>query len=64
VLTQIDRAIRIDAPSAAEIGKQVNLSVSIYQGLSSRDIELMAISPEGIFYPVDDGNFTFDRAVR
>jgi hypothetical protein len=64
VVTQIDRAIRIDAPPAAEIGKPVNLSVSIYQGLSARDIGLMAISPEGIFYPVEDENFTFDRAGR
>jgi hypothetical protein len=64
VVTEIDRAIRINMPTAAEIDKPVNLSVSVYQGLSARDIELMAISPEGIFYPVEDENFTFDRAGR
>ncbi len=64
VVTEIDRAIRIDSPATAEIGKPVNLSVSVYQGLSARDIALMAISPEGIFYPVENENFTFDRAGR
>lgn len=64
VVTEIDRAIRIDAPPATEISKPVNLSVSVYQGLSTRDIELMAISPEGIFYPIENENFTFDRAGR
>jgi Na+-transporting methylmalonyl-CoA/oxaloacetate decarboxylase gamma subunit len=62
VVTEIYRAIRIDAPATAEIGKPVNLSVSVYQGLSAWGIEPMAISPEGIFYPVENENITFDRA--
>jgi hypothetical protein len=64
VVTQIDRAIRINMPPTAEIGRPVNLSVSVFQGLSSRDISLMAISPDGIFYPVEGENFTFDRLGR
>jgi Na+-transporting methylmalonyl-CoA/oxaloacetate decarboxylase gamma subunit len=62
VVTQIDRAIRINVPSSAEVGKPVNVSVSVFEGLSSQGIGLMAISPDSIFYPIEDENVTFNQA--
>jgi hypothetical protein len=64
VVTQIDRAIRINVPPEAETGKPVNVSVSVFEDLSSRDISLMAIAPDGIFYPIESEMITFDRAGR
>jgi hypothetical protein len=64
VVTQIDRAIRINVPSTAETGQPADVSISVFEGLSSRDIELMAISTDGIFYPIEGENITFDRAGR
>ncbi|HEY3274313.1 MAG TPA: hypothetical protein VGJ92_11150 [Methanocella sp.] len=64
VATPIDRAIRINVPPTAEVGQPANVSVSVFEGLSSRDIELMAIAPDGIFYPIRNENITFDRAGR
>jgi hypothetical protein len=64
VVTQIDRAIRVNVPSRAEIGKPVNVSISVFEGLSTRGIDLMAISPDGIFYPIQGENITFDRTGR
>lgn len=61
---QIDRAVRINVPSGVPVNQPVNISLEVFQSLSSRGIELMAISPEGVFYPVAGGNFTFDRTGR
>ncbi len=58
---QIDRAVRVNVPSGVPVGEPVNISLSVFEGLNSRGIELMAISPEGVFYPVAGDNFTFDR---
>ncbi len=57
----IDRAVKIDVPSGVPVNQPVNISLTVFQSLSSRGIELMAISPEGVFYPVTGDNFTFDR---
>jgi hypothetical protein len=64
VVTQIDRAVRINVPHEAAVDQPVNVTISVFEGLSSRGIDLMAISPEGIFYPIEDGNITFDRTGR
>jgi hypothetical protein len=64
VVTQIDRAIRINVPSEAGTGQPVNVSISVFEDLSSQGIDLMAISPEGIFYPIEGETFTFDREGR
>lgn len=60
-VVQIDRAVRVNVPSGVPVNQPVNITLSVFEGLSSRGIELMAISPEGVFYPVTGGNFTFDR---
>lgn len=62
VVTLIDRAIKLDSPDSAMIGQPVPLSTSIFEGLSGEGISLMAVSPDGIVYPVSGGNFTFDKA--
>jgi hypothetical protein len=63
-VVMIDRAVKIDMPSGVPVGQPVNISLSVFESLSSRGIELMAISPEGVFYPVTGDNFTFDRIGR
>lgn len=63
-LVQIDRAVRINVPNGAPVNQPVNISLSIYQGLSSRGISLMAISPDGDFYPIEGDTFTFDKIGR
>ncbi len=63
-VVQIDRAVRVNVPSGVPVGQPVNISLSVFEGLSSRGIEMMAVSPEGIFYPVTGDNFTFDRIGR
>lgn len=62
IVTQIDRAVRINVPDVATAGEPVPISLSVFQDLSPAGIGLMAISPEGDYYPVQGGNFTFDRA--
>jgi hypothetical protein len=64
VVTEIDRAIRVNVPSVAETGEPVNVSIDVFEGLSSRDIVLMAIDPDGIFYPIEGENITFDTPGR
>jgi hypothetical protein len=64
VVTQIDRAIRIDVPSEAGTGQPVNVTISVFEDLSRQGIDLMAISPDGIFYPIEGESFTFDREGR
>ncbi len=61
MVTQIDGFIRINVPSDATIGEPVDVSVSVFEDLSSRGIDLMAVSPDGIFYPVEGDKVTFDR---
>ncbi len=61
-IVEIDRAIRLNAPANATVGEPVPLSVSVFEGLSNRGIDLIAVSPEGIFYPVTSDNFTFNKA--
>jgi len=43
------------------VGQPVPLSISIFEGLSNRGISLLAVSPEGVAHPVNEGNVTFDR---
>jgi len=59
VVTQLDRAIKLNVPDRAVAGEPVPVSISIFEGLSSRGISLMAVSPEGNVYPVSEGNYTF-----
>ncbi len=60
VVTQLDRAIRLNVPDRAVAGEPVPVSISIFEGLSGRGISLMAVSPEGNVYPVNEGNYSFD----
>lgn len=60
-VTEIDRAVRINIRETAKAGDQVPVTLSIFEGLSDRGIELMALSPDGIFYPVTDNVFTFNQ---
>ena len=60
-IVEIDRAIRLNAPANATVGEPVPLSISVFEGLSNRGIDLIAVSPDGIFYPVTSDNFTFDQ---
>jgi hypothetical protein len=62
VVTQLDRAIKLNVRDKAIIGEQVPLSISIFEGLSSRGISLMVVSPEGSVYPINAGNYTFSSA--
>ncbi|CAJ37742.1 hypothetical protein RCIX2699 [Methanocella arvoryzae MRE50] len=56
---EIDRAIRINAPTAATVQEPTSISLSVFEGLSNRGIDLIAVSPEGIFYPITSEDFTF-----
>lgn len=60
-VVEIDRAIRINAPANATVGEPVPLSLSVFEGLSNRGLDLIAVSPDGIFYPVTTDNFTFGQ---
>lgn len=59
VVTQLDRAIKLNVPDKAIVGEPVPISTSIFEGLNNRGISLMAVSPEGNVYPINEGNFTF-----
>lgn len=61
VVTLLDRAIKLNMQDKAVVGEPVPVSISIFEGLSSRGISLMAVSPEGSAYPITGGNVTFDR---
>lgn len=61
ILTQLDRAIKLNVPDQAAVGTPTSLNVSIFEGLSDRGISLMAVSPNGTLYRVANGTFTFDR---
>jgi hypothetical protein len=61
IVTQLDRAIKLSAPSSAVVGETVPLSLAIFDNLSDRGISLMAISPDGAIYPVSNGNYSFDK---
>src|SRR5271157_6075947 len=61
IVTQLDRAIKLTAPSSAVVGETVPLSLAIFDNLSDRGISLMAISPGGSIYPVGSGNYSFDQ---
>jgi len=61
VVTLLDRAIRLNIRDKAIAGEPVPVSVSIFQGLSSRGISLLAVSPDGTAHPITGGNVTFDR---
>ena len=58
---EIDRAIRINAPAVATVQEPVPVSLSVFEGLSNRGIDLIAVSPQGIFYPITSENFTFSQ---
>ncbi|AFD00667.1 hypothetical protein Mtc_1927 [Methanocella conradii HZ254] len=60
VVTQLDRAIRLNLPDSAIVGEPVPVSISIFEGLSKRGISLMAVSPEGQAFPVSEGNIAFN----
>ncbi|HUL62031.1 MAG TPA: hypothetical protein VLT35_03125 [Methanocella sp.] len=64
IVTQIDRAIRINVPSSAPVDGPVPISLSVFEDLKPTGIELMAVSPDGGFYPIESDNFTFDRTGR
>jgi hypothetical protein len=59
VVTQLDRAIKLNVPDKAIVGEPVPISTSIFEGLSNRGISLMVVSPEGNVYPINEGNYTF-----
>lgn len=59
---EIDRAVRINAPQNATVGKVAPVSLSVFEGLSNRGIDLIAVSPDGIFYPISGENLTFTQA--
>jgi hypothetical protein len=61
VLTQLDRAIKLNSPQQATIGVPTSLNVSIFEGLSQQGISMMAVSPNGTLYRVSNSSFTFDR---
>jgi hypothetical protein len=61
VLTQLDRAIRLNSPQQATVGVPATLNVSIFEGLSQQGISLLAVSPNGTLYRVSNSSFTFDR---
>jgi len=60
VVTQLDRAIKLNVPDKAIVGEPVPVSTSIFEGLSNRGISIMVVSPEGKVYPIDEGNYTFN----
>lgn len=64
IVTQIDRAVRINAPAVAPVNQPVPVSLSVFQDLNPLGIELMAVSPDGDFFPITEGNFTFGRTGR
>ncbi len=61
VVTLLDRAIKLNVPSSAIVGQTVPVSISTFEGLSSTGISLMAVSPDGNVYPIESGNYSFDR---
>lgn len=61
VVTLLDRAIKLNIQGKAIVGEPVPVSIAIFQGLSSRGISLLAVSPEGTAHPISEGNVTFDR---
>ena len=61
VLTQLDRAIKLNSPQQATVGIATPLNVSIFEGLSQQGISLMAVSPNGTLYRVSNSSFTFDK---
>lgn len=61
VLTQLDRAIKLNSPQRAIVGADTPLNVSIFEGLSQQGISMMAVSPNGTLYRVSNSSFTFDR---
>jgi WD40 repeat protein len=61
VLTQLDRAIKLNSPQQAIVGTATSLNVSIFEGLSQQGISLIAVSPNGTLYRVSNSSFTFDR---
>jgi hypothetical protein len=61
VVTLLDRAIKLNAPDSAAIGQPVPISTSIFEGLNSQGISLMAVSPDDILYSINPGNFTFNE---
>jgi hypothetical protein len=60
VVTQLDRAIKLNLPEKAVVGENVPVTTSIFEGLSKRGISLLVVSPEGPVYPISEGNFTFN----
>jgi len=61
VLTQLDRAIKLNTPQQATVGIATPLNVSIFEGLSQQGVSLMAVSPNGTLYGVSNSSFTFDK---
>ncbi len=61
VLTQLDRAIRLNSPQQATVGIATPLNVSIFEGLNEQGISLMAVSPNGTLYRVSNSSFTFNK---
>ncbi len=61
VLTQLDRAIRLNTPQQATVGIATPFNVSIFEGLSQQGISLMTVSPNGTLYRVSNNTFTFNQ---
>jgi hypothetical protein len=61
ILTQLDRAVKLNTPEQATVGTPVSFNVSIFEGLSDRGLSMMAVSPNGTLYRMANGTFTFDR---
>lgn len=60
VVTQLDRAIKLNVSDKATAGEPVHVSTSIFEGLSNRGISLLAVSPGGSVYHISEGNYTFN----
>ncbi len=61
VVTLLDRAVKLNVQSGAIVGQPVAVSTSIFEGLSNIGVSLMAVSPDGSVYPINSGNYSFDR---
>jgi hypothetical protein len=64
ITTQINKAIRLNSPETAEIGRDTGISISIFEGEDSEGIYILAASPDGYVYPVKNNTFSFNREGR
>lgn len=61
IVTEIDRAIKIDMPGTVTAGQPVPAGISVFENKGAEGIRLMVVSPEGTLYPIENDTFTFDH---